>query len=1339
MPPSPSPPTGISPSVTVPDNPTPAELEKQIRLTGGVDRLSRVLQTHLATPSEKRSADVLASTQRVLSQASSDTDKTFLVTSLTDILKPVEASVREEVLRIIPTSWDSAPDWLRNVFHQEYEKALCAHRTEVLQKGRVSMDFAEVTPAKVHPKSSNGASSYGRADSGVGHQEKVQDFLSAIQNPTIKSIPNAHLSSTSPRKSDPSRRLVTRLPTKNKVQKKTHRTVDRVQGKHFSSKTSMASAPAISSERGSALTKERLKRSESHIKHSPECKRKSISPLEQLADAVCKHANAALGSAHVSKENLAHAKSSIVDESQSFKNASQYVASAPSPFHSDGSELKLVSDALPMSKAGLAGPALLRRINCSSPAIISHGRCKSAENNVNENIHKGSPRKVERREGLDVKSDSCQAKQSMEHKSTGEAAVQVDDSELSIRFALNEKINKQVSAVIKSNSGMPSSLSSTAHNLPYPTVDAFAQNVQSLEANSNPDMADNCTKAILMDVKSQQNFPEKCSPSGTLMLQNSFPHVVGPSNVPKEHLRSQVENATNRLSSSTKNWLTTSMTSSINKQKLLEVGDLKNAESVITKGSASEVVVGTDLSSVLEPLKTTKNRECHQHGMYERCVSESLHRKGSVETNIQTEDAQCIEKPSLPNSLLRASVQGTVQQYSPQISGHALPRKEASTPDFQKATESSSLLHMTAQSRLDTFQIRGADLLEARPFSKPKNNIGILSPQLQPVKSDNERISSSAPNGPKESEVIQTNLVSENKGNDGKMNLLTSIPSTTNGYNENDIDTPVSLYQLDVRSNDVKGGGKILQPFRVSENNDSKPCKSPCGNNDKTTNSHLEQERSSNTNETIEVDWNLPKPRMQLRSKSHSMSPKPAAKKRKLTTPLQTSDKANRVHADEAEQIDGIVKLTDQTERTCSRGAENMESIKSKVDESGLQDGVDQGKLETTRTNELSVSTGNSNPLKPKAIRLNSLKRKRSIDANNQHKKRVNGSLRAATRDCSKEEHTVEIAGLSAERRVVSEHPGVGCSREASGTELHCLEILSDAATNLGEVLERSKLETQINMEGMPPEKSERGETKIKQEEFLPPEERERDEIKIKMEGFMPSEDQSLQQKVLGALREVMAKPYAAPFIEPIDLEGDFGVRYRAVVKHPMDLGTIATRLSQSSSQGIYRTVYDVLADIDLVWENCRTFNGMYDDVTLAASKCADELHVLLSSLGMALTRARVGRRRSVLSKPPRQSNAVADTKALKNKKSSQRNSDNSRMHVLDALTPNHSDNDGRLCNKEVAIFTALDGRVKAWYRVNVLAYDVQSKSYSLLWVDEKKETTGATFGVSMRYPVYRA
>lgn len=44
---------------------------------------------------------------------------------------------------------------------------------------------------------------------------------------------------------------------------------------------------------------------------------------------------------------------------------------------------------------------------------------------------------------------------------------------------------------------------------------------------------------------------------------------------------------------------------------------------------------------------------------------------------------------------------------------------------------------------------------------------------------------------------------------------------------------------------------------------------------------------------------------------------------------------------------------------------------------------------------------------------------------------------------------------------------------------------------------------------------------------------------------------------------------------------------YCFIIKDPMDLGTVSNKLRDES----YKTVEQVLDDIQLIWDNCKTYN----------------------------------------------------------------------------------------------------------------------------------------------------
>ncbi|GAX17051.1 hypothetical protein FisN_5Hh436 [Fistulifera solaris] len=66
-------------------------------------------------------------------------------------------------------------------------------------------------------------------------------------------------------------------------------------------------------------------------------------------------------------------------------------------------------------------------------------------------------------------------------------------------------------------------------------------------------------------------------------------------------------------------------------------------------------------------------------------------------------------------------------------------------------------------------------------------------------------------------------------------------------------------------------------------------------------------------------------------------------------------------------------------------------------------------------------------------------------------------------------------------------------------------------------------------------------------------------------------------------------RPEAEPFRVPVDWKAYGLTDYPHIIKHPMDLGTIKTRLKKKDH---YQTLYQVNEDVRLVWRNCMTYNA---------------------------------------------------------------------------------------------------------------------------------------------------
>ncbi|MES1907612.1 MAG: hypothetical protein MHM6MM_000696 [Cercozoa sp. M6MM] len=88
----------------------------------------------------------------------------------------------------------------------------------------------------------------------------------------------------------------------------------------------------------------------------------------------------------------------------------------------------------------------------------------------------------------------------------------------------------------------------------------------------------------------------------------------------------------------------------------------------------------------------------------------------------------------------------------------------------------------------------------------------------------------------------------------------------------------------------------------------------------------------------------------------------------------------------------------------------------------------------------------------------------------------------------------------------------------------------------------------------------------------------------------------NLCEEVLQLLRQ---HPEAGPFLEPVDWKKYNVPDYPRIVKHPMDLGTVANKLSSNE----YGTCKEFAEDVRLVWRNAMLFNRSGSAIYNAAEK----------------------------------------------------------------------------------------------------------------------------------------
>lgn len=86
-------------------------------------------------------------------------------------------------------------------------------------------------------------------------------------------------------------------------------------------------------------------------------------------------------------------------------------------------------------------------------------------------------------------------------------------------------------------------------------------------------------------------------------------------------------------------------------------------------------------------------------------------------------------------------------------------------------------------------------------------------------------------------------------------------------------------------------------------------------------------------------------------------------------------------------------------------------------------------------------------------------------------------------------------------------------------------------------------------------------------------------------EGGLSVEQVESAKRILAKLEK---QPESISFVDPVDFEALDLPDYPTVIKNPMDLGTVSVKLEE----GLYMTIAEVMADLQLIWDNCKTYNS---------------------------------------------------------------------------------------------------------------------------------------------------
>lgn len=112
-------------------------------------------------------------------------------------------------------------------------------------------------------------------------------------------------------------------------------------------------------------------------------------------------------------------------------------------------------------------------------------------------------------------------------------------------------------------------------------------------------------------------------------------------------------------------------------------------------------------------------------------------------------------------------------------------------------------------------------------------------------------------------------------------------------------------------------------------------------------------------------------------------------------------------------------------------------------------------------------------------------------------------------------------------------------------------------------------------------------------------------------------------QPALEIIDYLMSFDLAIPFSEPVDPVKYHIPDYFIKIRKPMDLGTVRTNVTKRK----YKELWQIWADIRLIWENCRTYNGPSNPYTIKANALSQMFEERLQKL-TGITQRKSGRKR---------------------------------------------------------------------------------------------------------------
>ena len=94
--------------------------------------------------------------------------------------------------------------------------------------------------------------------------------------------------------------------------------------------------------------------------------------------------------------------------------------------------------------------------------------------------------------------------------------------------------------------------------------------------------------------------------------------------------------------------------------------------------------------------------------------------------------------------------------------------------------------------------------------------------------------------------------------------------------------------------------------------------------------------------------------------------------------------------------------------------------------------------------------------------------------------------------------------------------------------------------------------------------------------------------------------NEDIKNKLYKILLTVIKLEESYEFLEPVDYINYNIPDYPKIIKYPKDLGSIKNQLENNK----YDTIQDFLNDVQLVWDNCHTYNPPMNQVSKAAEFC---------------------------------------------------------------------------------------------------------------------------------------